>query len=133
MLRPLVTKETGYPGATGSGSKLLLSWAGAALGKDSLSLTPLVTSQDLGRMEARAYAVPYQQRAPSTQLHLSWHLKLSVDGGWVGEFLFWKVSCLTHLGTHQQSALAPRNGVVLYDKDATAQLCLHLAETWTGS
>lgn len=29
MLKPLVTKETGYPEATGSGSKLLLSWAGA--------------------------------------------------------------------------------------------------------
>lgn len=39
-------------------------------------------------MEASASAVPYQQSAPSTQPHLSWHLKPSVDGGWVGEFYF---------------------------------------------
>lgn len=84
--------------------------------------------------ETRASAVPCQQSAPRTQPYLSWHFKPSVDGNWVGEFLlFRKVSCLTHLGTHQQSALAPRNGALLYDKDATAQLCLHPTETWTGS
>lgn len=80
------------------------------MGEDSLGLAPLVMGWHLGKREASASRVPYQQTNPGEpaqhQSCLRWHLSPR-DGSWVREFLlFRKVTYLTCLSTNSSFLLS---------------------------